>query len=86
LLFRRRRFVSWLANELAENRPYDEIARHLIADEGLWTDTPATNFITVAIKPDTDEDPDAKRLAARVARSLLRCSRKFTRLPSEAPT
>ena len=43
----------------------------LIADDGLWTDTPATNFITVNIKPDSDEDPDPSRLAGRVARAFL---------------
>ena len=71
LLFRRRRFVRWLADELSANRPYDELIRHLVADAGIWTDTPATNFITVAIKPDSDEDPDPSRLAARVARAFI---------------
>jgi hypothetical protein len=71
ILFRRRRFVSWLADELSVNRPYDTVIRHVIADSGIWTDTPATNFITSAIKPDSDEDPDPSRLAARVARALL---------------
>ncbi len=71
ILFRRRRFVSWLADELSVNRPYDAIIRHVISDAGIWTDTPATNFITAAIKPDSNEDPDPSRLAARVARALL---------------
>ena len=71
ILFRRRRFVSWLADQLSANRPYDAIVRHVIADAGIWTDTPATNFITVAIKPDSDEDPDPSKLAARVCRALL---------------
>jgi len=34
LLFRRRRFVSWLADQLAANEPYDRIARHL--DDALF--------------------------------------------------
>jgi hypothetical protein len=71
LLYRRRRFVAWLADQLHSNRPYDEIVTELIADDGLWTDTPATNFITVNIKPDSDEDPDPSRLAGRVARAFL---------------
>jgi len=71
LLFRRRRFVSWLADQLSANRPYDEIVRHLIADTGLWTDTPAVNFVTVTINPGDENRPDANRLAARVARSML---------------
>lgn len=71
LLFRRRRFVSWLADQLAENAPYDQIARHVVADDGLWTDTPAVNFITVTIDPDESPAPDANKLAARVARAFL---------------
>jgi hypothetical protein len=71
LLYRRRRFVSWLADELAANRPYDVIVRHLIADAGLWTDTPATNFITVTIQPDQETGPNANQLAARVSRAFL---------------
>jgi Protein of unknown function (DUF1549)/Protein of unknown function (DUF1553) len=72
LLFRRRRFVSWLADQLASDQPYDRIVRHLIADSGLWTDTPAVNFVTVTINPGGDNNsPDPNRLAARVSRALL---------------
>ncbi len=71
LLYRRRRFVAWLADELAANVPYDELVRHLIADTGLWTDTPATNFITATVDPDQKKGPDPSRLAARAARAFL---------------
>ncbi len=71
LLYRRRRFVSWLADQLADNRPYDALVRHLIADTGLWTDTPATNFVTVTINPGNANRPDPNQLAARVARAFL---------------
>lgn len=71
LLYRRRRFVAWVADQLQQNRPYDSLVRHLIADSGLWTSVPSTNFITVNIKPDSDEDPDPNRLAARVSRAFL---------------
>lgn len=71
IIYRRRRFVSWLADELSANRPYDQIARQILSTDGLWTDHPATNFITVTIKPDQDKDPDAKELAGRTARALL---------------
>ena len=71
LLYRRRRFVAWLADRLAENEPYDRLVRHLIADVGLWTDTPSTNFVTVTIKPDQELGPDANQLAARVSRAFL---------------
>jgi len=71
LVFRRRRFVSWLSDELMRNRPYDELARDLIAGRGLWTDHPATNFVSVTIDADGDKTPDPERLAARVARGFL---------------
>jgi hypothetical protein len=69
IVYRRRRFVSWLSDELMKNRPYDQIVRELIADEGLWTDKPATNFVTVTVEP--DKGPNPERLAARVARAFL---------------
>jgi len=71
IIFRRRRFVSWLADELSENRPYDQIVKRLISDSGIWTDHPATNFVTVTIKPDQGTGPDENELAARVARAFL---------------
>ncbi len=46
LLFRRRKFKLWLADELEKGVPYDRIVRQLISAEGLWTDKPAVNFIT----------------------------------------
>lgn len=71
LLYRRRRFVSWLSDQLQANRRYDTLVRDLISSSGRWTDTPATNFITVTITPDSDKDPDEAALAARVARAFL---------------
>ncbi len=71
LLFRRRRFVTWLSDQIADNAPYDELVVHLIADSGLWTDTPATNFVTATIQADADTGPDPNQLAARVARAFL---------------
>lgn len=71
VVFRRRRFVAWLADQLAENRPYDEIVAELMTESGLWTDRPATNFITVTIKPDEKKGPDPSALAARVSRAFL---------------
>ena len=35
-----------------QNRPYDAIVRDLIADDGLWTDKPATNFVSVTCQQD----------------------------------
>jgi hypothetical protein len=71
LVFRRRRFVSWLSDELLRNRPYDELVRELIAADGLWTDRPATNFVTVTIQQGQKNLPDRERLAGRVARAFL---------------
>ncbi len=70
LIFRRRRFVSWLSDELMRNRPYDQLVRDLIASQGLWTDKPPTNFLTVTFDP-TRKQLDPERLAARVARAFL---------------
>ena len=68
--FRRRRFTTWLSDAILENRPYDTVVRDLVADQGLWTDHPATNFVSVTISEET-ELPDPERLAARVSRAFL---------------
>jgi hypothetical protein len=69
LLFRRRRFVYWLSDELMGHRPYDDLVREIISAEGLWTDQPATNFITARIIE--NQGPDPLALAARTARAFL---------------
>jgi hypothetical protein len=69
VLFRRRRLVEWLGDALHQNRPYDQIVRELIDCEGVWTTSPAVNFITA-----THEDkkgPDEAKLAAKVSRAFL---------------
>ena len=71
IVYRRRRFVSWLSDELHHNTPYDEIVRQLIASEGLWTDHPAVNFISVTVSDAQKKGPDPERLAGRVARAFL---------------
>jgi hypothetical protein len=71
ILYRRRRFVSWLADQFAQNRPYDRLVRELIASDGLWTDKPATNFVSVTLQPDNKNQPDPVRLAGRVTRAFL---------------
>jgi len=70
VLFRRRRFVSWLSEVILENRRYDVLVRDLVADRGLWTDQPATNFVSVTFDPDLGR-PTPERLAARVSRAFL---------------
>jgi hypothetical protein len=71
LVYRRRRFASWLSDQIHANRPYDQLVRELIASDGLWTDRPATNFVTVTIEPDNNKGPNPERLASRVARAFL---------------
>jgi hypothetical protein len=71
LIYRRRRFVSWLSEQLAANRPYDQLVSDLIASDGLWTDKPAVNFLTVTSRQAEGNRPDPERLAGRVARAFL---------------
>ena len=71
LVFRRRRFASWLSDQLHENRPYDELVRELVSGAGLWTDSPAVNFVTVTLDENDDGRPDPIRLAARTSRAFL---------------
>jgi hypothetical protein len=71
LLYRRRRLVSWLSDRLLANRPYDALVRDLIDSDGLWTDRPATNFVTVTVEANNGNRPNANRLAARVSRAFL---------------
>jgi Protein of unknown function (DUF1549)/Protein of unknown function (DUF1553) len=68
--FRRRRFTTWLSDAILTNRPYDAVVRDLVADCGLWTDHPATNFISVTFSEEA-KSPDPERLAARVSRAFL---------------
>jgi hypothetical protein len=70
LVFRRRRFTTWLSDAILENRPYSGIVRELIADTDLWTHHPATNFLTVTFDPEAGR-PNPERLGARVARAFL---------------
>jgi len=74
IFFRRRKFVLWLSEQIAQGKPYDQIVREVITTQGLWTDKPATNFITVTVQPDNKEkenQPDPIRLAGRVTRAFL---------------
>lgn len=70
VIYRRRRFVSWLSDQILENRPYDEVVRTILTEEGIWTGSPATNFVTVTTDMET-EQPDPIRLAARTTRAFL---------------
>ena len=68
IVFRRDRFVAWLADQVHANRPWDDIVRAMVAARGLWTDTPAVNFVTQAA---ADGVIDVDKLAGRVSRVFL---------------
>jgi hypothetical protein len=71
LIFRRRRFVSWLSDELLNNTPYHVLVQNLITAKGLWTNKPETNFITVTFDNVKPNRPNPERLAGRVSRGFL---------------
>lgn len=68
LVFRRDRFTSWLTDELNADRPWDDMARAMISDQGVWTDTPSVNFVTKAI---ANDDLNEAELTARSVRVFL---------------
>lgn len=70
LVYRRRRFVTWLSTQIAANRPFDELVNELLTSQGLWTDAPATNFFTVATIQG-EQRYDVPKITARVSRSFL---------------
>jgi Protein of unknown function (DUF1549)/Protein of unknown function (DUF1553) len=71
VFFRRHRFVTWLEEQVAKNRPYDQVVHDVIATEGLWTDRPAANFISVTAQQEKGNAPNPVRLAGRVTRAFL---------------
>lgn len=71
IAFRRRRFRSWLSDALAANQRYDRIIRQLVTAEGLATDRPEVNFLTVTLNANEANQPDPIRLAARTSRAML---------------
>ncbi len=70
IVYRRDQLTSWLAKQLADDVSWEEISTQLIASEGLWTDSPASNFITVA-RIDDESGFDENRLAGRTVRAFL---------------
>ncbi|MFM7151924.1 MAG: DUF1553 domain-containing protein [Gemmataceae bacterium] len=71
ILFRRRRFVTWLSEQIRDKKPHDAMVREVIASKGLWTDHPSTNFVTVTSQNDKGNLPNPVRLAGRVTRAFL---------------
>lgn len=71
LIFRRRMYVDWIANQIAENVSYDRIVQQLITATGSWTDSPQVNFLTATMDDNDAKQPDAIRLAGRTSRAFL---------------
>jgi len=72
ILYRRRRFVTWLSDRLhQQDLQYDDIVRALISGDGLWTDSPEVNFVTVTSVEANQNQPDNIRLAGRTVRAFL---------------
>ena len=73
IIYRRGRFVSWLAEQLAQRRPYDALVRDLITAESLGTDRPEANFIIGSIRPGegSNNQPTPSEIAARISRAML---------------
>jgi hypothetical protein len=70
VIYRKRRFLAWLADQLRDNRPYGEVVRDMVAGSGLNTSAPAVNFIAAAYD-DEKKATDAEKLAIRVSRAFL---------------
>jgi hypothetical protein len=71
LLFRRRKYRTWLADQFQDNLPYDQLVRRLITAKGSWIDSPEVNFLTATMDEADNGRPDAIRLAGRTSRAFL---------------
>lgn len=71
LLFRRRKFNAWIAEQLAKDVGYNQIVHSMISAEGLWTDTPQVNFVTATMDEADGGRGDPVRLAGRTSRAFL---------------
>ena len=69
VVYRRDRFVNWLADCLHADRPYDQVVEEMVSRRGLWTGkSAAVNFLMSAHK---EGDFDEMKLASRTVRSFL---------------
>ena len=71
LIFRRRKYVDWMADHFEKGTPYDIMVRDLIEAKGSWTDAPQVNFLTATMDDADNKKPDAIRLAGRTTRAFL---------------
>ncbi|MCA8992500.1 MAG: DUF1549 domain-containing protein [Planctomycetaceae bacterium] len=68
IIFRRDRFKAWLADELQNHTPYDEIVQQMISAEGVWTGDGEVNFLTSGF---ADGEFDPNKITARTVRAFL---------------
>jgi hypothetical protein len=71
LVFRRRKYAKWMADEIYANVPYDVLVRKLITAQGSWTDAPQVNYFTAAISDGSDNKPDLVQITGRTSRAFL---------------
>ena len=71
LIYRRRKYVDWLADRFQENVPYDQLVQKILVARGSWTDSPEVNFLTATMDESDNSKPDAVRLAGRTSRAFL---------------
>jgi len=71
LLFRRRKFNAWIAEQLTKDEGYDRISHSMISADGLWTDSPQVNFVTATMDEANEGRGDPIRLAGRTSRAFL---------------
>ncbi len=72
LVYRRRRMVNWLSEEIGKNQAYDQIVQDMMGSHGIWTTNPEANFITVATRQNMEKKGlDEVKLATRASRAFL---------------
>ena len=71
LLLRRRRYIIWLSDQIADNVPYDQLVRTMISDRGIMTSDPAVNFLTATVDDGEEGQPNPISLAGRTTRAFL---------------
>ena len=49
LVFRRRKYVDWIADHFEKGTPYDVVVRDILEAKGSWTDAPQVNFLTATM-------------------------------------
>jgi len=64
----RLRFIEWIGESIQKGRPYDEMAREIIAGRGVLADEPAATMVAMEFGEGVMAP---ERLAGRISRALL---------------